>query len=1436
MQLSGAGTRFQVLRRRVPVGSRVRMKVADGTFHRLLTGTVEEYGEDFLLLVSDESEDLVAAEDVLSFSVVLGDGSGSATDGTGASSAAESAQSGPVSPPQSEVTHTQAASGLGEVPTSEVSEAPGRVVPENTEPPHQSALPPQWTLVLPALGAPDFARVKDGLGEDERDAFVHALNVWNYGVKVREIERAAGEIRPLVTAAEVADNGRLMGLAAEIAASVGRSDLAYDLFVRATELGTAEAHLGAATIASLRGRDLDGLAHLTAYLETPEGAKRSDLVDLHAQIHPQLSSHEAAAVVSGPSRSAEDDLVSDVVAGSPMPESDALRTVPGRSASRLNGRVDRVWPRDRYGFIVVVTPKGPSPVYFSFEDLADANLRRAVESGWRGEVTFVQVVEPSRSGGTRRVATDVRPTQPIVLGHANPTPPEPKPQSRSSGRGGRPTLLQSAKRLELDRDLDGAERLYRQVVAGGGPDAAAAVKELAWLLNRRDQWREAIDLLDAQMEVFGRDTRPVDNLRLHILLKGKQYRDMRVVISKLMKTANPRQRLTLLKQDVTCLIGLAEFEEAERVLADGVRTFPGESSLIAMRDRLAVLAEEPESFDLVSLQDISTGVDDFARYYLENSSLAGADERAKARGDFIPADFDAVNSYLNRIRGQRPKDRAPVVLTMAHMAWKVPLVAGDTDLGELLRRYFSLMAEGASVSAADPDTVRTFAAEALAHCRPEQVTREVPVLLSSYLPASATAREDKWAALAEAFVATEGAWHQFLAHLPYYEARCSELRAVLDHHLIRLRPALGIDGMKLEDRAEHIREVEVNVRSLVKSLDVGAVATPAELQLIRGSIRDCADEALFQLDGRRFRYLADAVDDVIKFLSQTDFIERRASYERVRSVLQTFIDQIDDNATRISVVGLRSFAERLLQRVESDQDAYLESAAAHLTVADAMENDYYQLETNSIRVPLLVALAPGDPYVENVTVEVDTSEGLNLVAPVEPIAALHAGKAREIRLHVLPTKSQIAEKAFTLNGKIRFNALGKDEAWPFSLPIRLDTETAFHTIDNPFESYSGGSIVSDPAMFYGRHDVVNRLVKQVTHGPLGQCYVLYGQKRSGKSSVLEQVKQRLGEAVIPVLLTMGEIEIATDDADYSFMRVCITELQEVLRDRGQYESVVWPDELGDRPTLDVLKGVIRSVLRALSDVDRPPPRIVYLIDEFTYIFGYVKTGIVDQSFMRQWKALMESKLVNTVVVGQDSMPRFMAAFPNEFGVTKCERLSYLSHGEARDLATLPILLNGSSRYRGRSVGRLLELTGCSPWYLQIMCDNLVNHLNREHAPLVTESDIEAIARALVSGDQRLGLETFDPLITAAGDSEDEFPRDAYLDVLRQVAWQTADREAARPSSIQLEAGMEATQRVLEDLIQRDVLTRTAQGNLRLRVGLFDLWLRTNRPIVPTGRG
>jgi hypothetical protein len=143
-------------------------------------------------------------------------------------------------------------------------------------------------------------------------------------------------------------------------------------------------------------------------------------------------------------------------------------------------------------------------------------------------------------------------------------------------------------------------------------------------------------------------------------------------------------------------------------------------------------------------------------------------------------------------------------------------------------------------------------------------------------------------------------------------------------------------------------------------------------------------------------------------------------------------------------------------------------------------------------------------------------------------------------------------------------------------------------------------------------------------------------------------------------------------AETSFIRQCIDHIEDRLE---ALDLKVCP-----KPSLDEIKSTpvraiqiyLKATLRTLEDAGWPQPRVVLLIDEFTYLFEYIKESIIESSFMRQWKALLELGLFSAVVIGQDSMPKFKQAFPNEFGVTHDERISYLSNEAATDLAQNPI--------------------------------------------------------------------------------------------------------------------------------------------------------------------
>jgi hypothetical protein len=239
--------------------------------------------------------------------------------------------------------------------------------------------------------------------------------------------------------------------------------------------------------------------------------------------------------------------------------------------------------------------------------------------------------------------------------------------------------------------------------------------------------------------------------------------------------------------------------------------------------------------------------------------------------------------------------------------------------------------------------------------------------------------------------------------------------------------------------------------------------------------------------------------------------------------------------------------------------------------------------------------------------------------------------------------------------------------------------------------------------------------------------------------------------------------------------------------------------------------------------------IVVLIDEFSYIHGQIVAKKLSTDFMKSWKALMERDYFSVVLAGQDVMPRFKQEFRNEFGIFQDERVSYLQAEDAESLIVDPVRIggrNGESRYREQAVQRILELTAGSPFYIQILCNRLVEYMNRKRAKLVTDADVEHVKDELVKGVNSLGIDKFDNLISSGDTSQDAVGEQEALEALTKLA--TNGAGAFRHTVSAIDENVQQTERALNDLVNREVLKRERNNEFSIRVGLFREWLVTNR--------
>ena len=411
--------------------------------------------------------------------------------------------------------------------------------------------------------------------------------------------------------------------------------------------------------------------------------------------------------------------------------------------------------------------------------------------------------------------------------------------------------------------------------------------------------------------------------------------------------------------------------------------------------------------------------------------------------------------------------------------------------------------------------------------------------------------------------------------------------------------------------------------------------------------------------------------------------------------------------------------------------------------------------------------------------------------------------------------------------------LGEHCERPYKFAVKLSSESStWERIDpNPYAETAGGAYVNSEKMFFGRVKLVADIADALRHPAGGQCFVLYGQKRSGKSSVMNAVKRQLirtEEKCIIADISAQGLVVKGSRKGALFAQFAIM-LASRLKTAFSDHRLPIPEDFPT--TSEIYDNPMDAVERFVKTIRDEGFFWVVMIDEFTAIHQESQDVVV--SFMHNWKAMLQAHLFNALIVGQDTMPKFMDEHPNDFCVSHNIRLSYLNKEECSELASKPIELNGKTRYLEDSLNKIYDWTLGSPYLVQKFCDRLVKRLNAKRRTFVVDADIDAVAKSMCSGpgSERMPEVEFDSFVTAGDEKLADFKKPQLMKALIAVAKESRITGWVPLESIVRESGVaDGTAAnaagVVEDLVKRDALIRY-EGKLKIPVKLFAEWLRIN---------
>jgi len=942
-----------------------------------------------------------------------------------------------------------------------------------------------------------------------------------------------------------------------------------------------------------------------------------------------------------------------------------------------------------------------------------------------------------------------------------------------------------------------------------------------------------------------------------------------------------------------CLSKQERYDEAERLLNQILNVSPDTKAAQLLEAIVQARTKgEPIYVDEIiietTLSEFSAELSGFTQFFLNRCDFQGvAPDRIKENdhGDKIYAgserdakyDVERLEDIAKQLGTRRPRDRAGYYLSAARISQEV----GDdpNHFYRYLCRSFASRGDAAVVENRPLDTAREWYCEALSVYdgvrsrrrdeREQDALNALVRFLSSLLGAAQIPitpkipsfddtieevlnrhpqREKVFDAIAYLVLRSRYAANRILNRLYYKSSlQAMALEFLRNHSIVvpksikRLKDFVQLWNALNRKRFEEIRTISSELRFLKKSeLTTGWLENAIE------RVNNIGHRLFLDLDQQRVGQLQRIFEISLDLCKQVPFEERERLCMQIDSRCQDLLREIEDNPTKLSIEEIYPVVQSIQNKAKEYLENLYKTSTPQVSLRLPIES-YLPDNSHRIEVQIVVANNMGQSPAESLQLIVQEDESFFTLdaQEIKIEGSLRGGEQRIVRVPMRLMAQALREQTFSMPVYAQYRTRsGEIEQTPVNnFSIRLYAEEDFEEIANPYAAYAEGGIVGEPEMFYGRDELIENIARAIRASRAqSKCIIIFGQKRAGKSSILYHLKRRLEKEKDLMILDLGNIgsildEHSTSPLLYQILWTILQKLRYAIEDREDkgYSSLnmSFPSvrEFYTHPSpLVLFKQIFDEYKRQVSKrKDWRGVQVIILVDEFSYIYGQIVARHIPELFMKNWKALLQENYFSAVLAGQDVMPKFKERFPNEFGTTQDERVTYLKPEDAIKLIDEPIRIggrHGESRYRERAIERILELTAGSPFYIQIFCNRLVEYMNQKHARLVTEADVEQVKNELIRGVNALSLDKFDNLINSGDTSEDAISDEDTLKVLKAIALNSHSGPCHR-NNITCET-TSPIDVILDDLVKRDVLKREREHYYQIRVGLFREWLIANQ--------
>lgn len=606
-------------------------------------------------------------------------------------------------------------------------------------------------------------------------------------------------------------------------------------------------------------------------------------------------------------------------------------------------------------------------------------------------------------------------------------------------------------------------------------------------------------------------------------------------------------------------------------------------------------------------------------------------------------------------------------------------------------------------------------------------------------------------------------------------------------------------------------------------------------------------EYLNTTDNAAWEKLKSIFKKILKYNEANDFDYKSEILIATNEDSDSLQEQINKNPTRFGYdLLLKRVNEDDLQvKIYKEAQSIYESSVPEIDIRIDEDSITVDQEQNNILFTVRFINKENVQNADNVTITVESKKTKNLTNDkLSRLLIKGDGKPIEKLFRFELNNDILKEKVLPITITISYQYKTKMDNFTsyensFEKSVSLIKEK-FEPIENKFARYRDGSPVKDEDMFFGRTNDIDKIINQVcdeggkVHA--GKSLALYGQTRTGKSSLLYHVEKKLRKKLPDrnIIINIGSIgELDLSSGLYEFLYAVLDQLKTELthNHREFYELLknndidIDPDLLEEDKVQVQFNKMFKDLCRYIEDNDTKH-NIILMIDEFTYIYDWIRQGSMTDRFMKFWKGFIQNNGIYAIIIGQDHMMQFVDdnRFTNDFGSTEQQKVTYLSEKDAKDLMTKPIMMqtpNGpESRYKEGTLDKLYELTSGSAFLIMKLCAGLVDYINDViKNPYITIAYIdEYLKNNLASFEES---KYFEPQYSDKSSMNADNVIEKNKAILKKIAQVSPRKEWS-----QIEKIIESPEdeELLKNLEKRDVVLIEEGQRCKIKVSLYKDWI------------